>query len=201
MEGTSVLSFILFHPMSSPSNSPPTKKHKIYKITSCHSPLCYVGCTARSLEKRHYEHVKECVAHQAGRRKNVCMSSLVVFKGDSHIELLEEVDEGDDHRVREKEWVLQTPNTANTKIPTYTCRDWQLLTPNGQRYLRNQARKVTCEHCGCTVMHKNIQRHYQTKKCMAVRAKNNALSHQTDTAGVEAVEPAQEGVCQASVQQ
>jgi len=118
------------------------------------------------------------------------MSSLVIFKGDSKIELLEEVAEGDDHRLREKEWVLQTPNTANTKIPTYTCRDWQLLTPNGQRYLRNQARKVTCEHCGCKVMHKNILRHYQTKKCMAVRAKNNALSNQEDTGGLAAVEPA-----------
>lgn len=167
----------------------------IYKIISKNSTLCYVGCTGRTLKKRLREHQRDFKRYREGKQRRVTTSILVLSCGDCSIELLEQTDEQDKAKCERKH--VDSLPCVNKQKPTQTQKEW-LKTPAGIRWNLNRHTQSPCKHCGKLISFNNIQRHYRTKKCLAVQANNNsdAIRDSTHAGGLPPVQPTQTGVCQ-----
>lgn len=146
---------------------------RVYKLTSPHTDLVYVGSTIQTLNARLSEHRKD---YRAGRGCGSCeLSKLGEY--DVKIELLEEIEidhKRDPKRCDyEQKWIDCTENTCNIlradkeykkKYRQKTKEYWNEY--NREHYQKNKEylfEKIPCE-CGSVITRTNMTRHKKTQK-------------------------------------
>jgi hypothetical protein len=154
---------------------------KIYKITSPHTDLVYVGKTKRTLVSRLYNHRADCKKHLEGFLSKRCSSWRVLEHGDCSIELIEETEDAS----REGFWIRELQACNKLKLGG---RDWErhaatqkkryhnnrdTISAKGKKYyedkkdviLERMKERIACDNCGKVVSSGNMLKHKKTKRC------------------------------------
>ena len=102
------------------------KNGKIYKISSNETDKCYIGSTAQPLNKRLYNHRSNYKQYQSNK-KDYTSSFEIIKYADNMIELLEAYpcNNKDELLSREGEWIKQTKNCVNMKIPGRSAKQYR----------------------------------------------------------------------------
>lgn len=128
----------------------------IYKITSKHSDLVYVGSTTKTLERRLQEHKSQYKSWKNGNYHFVTSFKLLEH-GDVSIELIEECE---NLKEREGYWIRCLP-----------CVNWRVAGRTGKLYYQDhkeelnqkQKQKYTCP-CGGKYTYINKSGHLKSQK-------------------------------------
>ena len=158
---------------------------RIYIIRSPNTDMVYIGSTTGKLNKRFNKH------HSDWRRDSKKGSSfLILEKGESYIELIEEVQVENKREldILEQKWIERTPNNVN-KNKAYISKEGikkrqdefskKYYQDHKERILENLREhrkknkeiiceknkdKVPCKVCDCFITKKNKGQHERTKK-------------------------------------